>query len=56
MGYRWTRAMNQEVEVDCPGGGKKRCKMKDVINVAELAHQEVNINSKVVRNLKQKML
>ena len=34
MGYREEQEiMNQEVKVDCPGGGyPKKCKMKDVIN------------------------
>ena len=34
MGYKEEQEiMNQEVKVDCPGGGSaKKCKMKDVIN------------------------
>ena len=34
MGYKEEQEiMNQEIKVDCPGGGSaKKCKMKDVIN------------------------
>ena len=39
MGYREEQEiMNQEVKVDCPGGGSaKRCKMKDVINSSKIS-------------------
>ena len=38
MGYKEKQEiMNQEVKVECPGGGSaKKCKMKDVINGSKI--------------------